>query len=165
MDPLSALSIATGIITFVDFGSKIVSLYSEIRSAKDGRPTALSTLQTESHELSKTTSDARGKISALKARYPQHAGNFDRLDEECRIAEEKLRELIQDLTGPSDHGVKAFGARALVAVRGLLKQPEIEELQARLRNIRERAMMDSIMCVWYVATSYLRIHIFIRMDA
>ncbi len=152
MDPLSALSIATGIVTFVDFGSKLVSLYSEIRSSKDGRPTALSTLQTESQSLSKNASDARGKISTLRTRYPRQAESFDRLEEECRLAEEKLRELVQDLTAPSDHGLKAFGARALVTVRGFLKQGEIEELQGRLRNIRERAMMSSVMCVWYVVT-------------
>jgi len=151
MDPLSALSIATGIATFVDFSSKLVSLYSEVRSAKDGCPTALTTLQTEYQELSQTTSDAKERISDLKTRYPQNAENFDRLDVECRVAEEKIRDLVRDLTSPPDHGLKAFGARTRVVVRSFRKQREVEELQEILKNIRERAMMDSVMCVWYVS--------------
>jgi len=63
MDPLSALSIATSIITFVDFGAKLVSQYSDIKNSQDGRPTALSALETELGELSANATHARDKVA------------------------------------------------------------------------------------------------------
>lgn len=71
MDPLSALSIATGIVTFVDFGAKLVSLSLEIKKSEEGRPAALSALMVESRDLSGHAAHARRKIASLQVRYPR----------------------------------------------------------------------------------------------
>ena len=147
MDPLSCLSIATGIITFVDFGAKVVSLYLEVQESDDGRLAALSNLTRESQELSSNASHAREKIANLKGQYPRQAESFTRLAAECTEAEKDLRSLTDSLTAKPGHGVRAWGARALTSLRGVLKQGDIENLQGRLGSIRQQTMMTVMMCI------------------
>jgi hypothetical protein len=45
MEPFSALAVATGVITFVDFGSKLVTLYLQVQSFDQARPSAVSMLE------------------------------------------------------------------------------------------------------------------------
>jgi len=173
MDPLSALSIATGIVTFIDFGAKLVTLYVEIQKSDDGRPAALSALETESRELSGHSSHAISNIAALKERYPRQAELLTRLAAQCAQAEEDLRSLTDSLTmkAASQHGLRARGALALVAIRSRLKQGDIDVLQDRLRSIREQLMMTVIMCIAYVPShaslpvGSVLIAIFLRDDA
>ncbi|KAK3311950.1 hypothetical protein B0H66DRAFT_608860 [Apodospora peruviana] len=124
MDPISALSIASGIVAFVDFGAKLVSLYSEIRTSHDGRPAALSTLETDSHELSRNATEAKDR---------------------CDLAEEQLRKLVNSVTASG--GSRGLRANVAASIRGLLKQSEINGLEQRLGNIRSQVMIALIMCV------------------
>src|SRR5690348_12450845 len=98
MDPLSVLSIATGIVTFVDFGAKLVSLSLEIKKSDEGRPAALSALMVESRDVSGHATHARDKISSLQVRYPCQSESFTRLDAECVQAEKDLQKLADSLT-------------------------------------------------------------------
>lgn len=149
MDPLSALSIATGIVTFIDFGAQLVSLYLEVQASDAGRPAALSALETESRELSGNASHAQTRIAALQARYPRQSDSLARLAAECAGAEKDLQSLADGLTATpgTHHGLRARGAQALVAIRGIRKQGDIEALQGRMRSIREQLMMSVIMCI------------------
>jgi hypothetical protein len=147
MDPLSCLSIATGIITFVDFGAKVVSLYVQVRGSDDGRLAALSDLEKESRELSGNASHAQEKIASLQARYPRQTESLSRLAAECTDAEKDLRNLTDGLAAKPGHGFRARGGQVLVSLRGVLKQGDIEDLQDRLRGIREQTMMTVMMCI------------------
>jgi hypothetical protein len=147
MDPISALSIAAGIVAFVDFGAKLVSLCSDIRKSQDGRPDALSALETQARELSRSAAAANDRISNLKDRYPRQADSLARLSSECNIAEAQLQELVGSVTAGSGQGLHAT---VVASIRGLRKQGEIEALNHRLENIRSQVMAASIMCVWYV---------------
>lgn len=154
MDPLSAFSIATGVITFVNFGGKLVSRYLEIKKSENGRPAALSALEAESRDLSGHAAHARNKIASLQARYPRQAASLTRLAAECVEAEKDLQKLADSLTAKPDagghHGLRARGAVALVSIRGALKQGDIDGLERRLRSIREQVIMSVIMCISYV---------------
>ena len=152
MDPLGALSIATGIITFVDFGAKLVALYLEIQKFNDGRSSAVSALEKESRELSGNATHARDKIAALQARYPRQSETLARLAVECAQVEKDLQRLTDSLAVKSgaQHGLRVRGAHALVAIRSRLKQGDIDSLQGRLRSIREQLMMAVIICIAYV---------------
>ncbi|KAF4452083.1 P-loop containing nucleoside triphosphate hydrolase [Fusarium austroafricanum] len=147
MDPLTAFSLATGIVTFVDFGSKLVSQYLEIRQSKNGRPAVLASLEVESQDLSAKATYARDKVTALQELYPGQSQSLTRLAEECTRAEKQLRSLVDSLTAKSGQGLKTISAQAVVSLKGLMKQGEIESLQTRLKNIREHVMMDVIMCI------------------
>ncbi|KAK3291573.1 uncharacterized protein B0H64DRAFT_295148, partial [Chaetomium fimeti] len=150
MDPISALSIATGIVAFVDFGAKLVSLWLEIQGSEDGRPAALSALETESRELWANASHARDKVASLQARYPGQAESLAKLAAQCTQAEKDLRTLTDSLRAKPGHGLRARGAQVLVSIRGIQKQGDIEALQGRLRSIREQTMMSLIMCISYL---------------
>jgi hypothetical protein len=146
MDPINALSIAAGIVAFVDFGAKVVSLYLEIQES-EGRPAALSDLETELRELSGNASHARDKVASLQAQYPGQAESLARLAAECTRAEKDLRSLTDSLTPKPGHGLRARGAQVLVSVRGIWKQGDVEALRGRLRSIREQTMMSVMMCI------------------
>ncbi|KAK1753868.1 P-loop containing nucleoside triphosphate hydrolase [Echria macrotheca] len=144
MDPISALSIATGIVAFIDFGGKLIKLFIEVRKSEAGRPDVLSSLEVESRDLSKHAADARARISTLRTRYPRQAESFTRLDAECRAAETELRNLVSSLTAQPGTG----RARMAVAFRGLLKQGDLKDLITRLRKMQEQIMMNVVMCIW-----------------
>ncbi|KAH6845799.1 hypothetical protein B0I37DRAFT_381167 [Chaetomium sp. MPI-CAGE-AT-0009] len=147
MDPISALSIAAGIVAFVDFGAKVVSLCLEIQGSENGRPAALSALETELRDLSGNASHARDKVASLQARYPGQAESLARLAAECTQAEKDLRSLTDSLRPKPGHGLRARGAQVLVSARGIWKQGDVEALRGRLRSIREQTMMSVIMCI------------------
>lgn len=145
MDPATAFSIAGGVVTFVEFGAKLVSLYAEIRRSKDGCPPNLSALETESHELQGHANEARDKIDSLRKLYPLQSDSLKRLAAKCTHVEQRLKGLLQSLTAKQSRS-----AQAMIAVRGLMKQKEIEDLQNQLRSIREQIMMNVILCTAYV---------------
>ncbi|KAI7760913.1 hypothetical protein LZL87_008125 [Fusarium oxysporum] len=118
MDPLSAFSLATGVVTFVDYGSNLLSQFLEIRQSQNGRTAVLATIEAESKNLSKKSAD-----------------------------EKQLQILLNSLTAKSDQGLKALKAQALVSVRGILKQGKISNLENLLKSIRDQIMMDVIMCI------------------
>ena len=150
MEPFSALAIATGVITFVDFGSKLVSLYLQVQNSDHGRPAAVSRLETELRELSNNASHARETCASLQTRYPQQFESLAQLATECNHVENELQHLADTLTAKLGSGLRARGAHALVSVRSLVKKDELDGLQGRLQNIRERTTMSVIMCLLYV---------------
>ncbi|EJT76163.1 hypothetical protein GGTG_06085 [Gaeumannomyces tritici R3-111a-1] len=137
---MDALSIATAVIAFVDFGSKLVSLYREVSQARDGLPSELSDLSTQGPELSRNASSARGRIAQLRALYPHQAESFDRLTSECNVAEEDLQKLVSSFK-------PGQGKAALGALRAWWKHAEIDTLQGRLRNIRDQLNTSMIVCI------------------
>ncbi|KAL8404198.1 hypothetical protein RB594_009164 [Gaeumannomyces avenae] len=137
---MDALSIATAVIAFVDFGSKLVSLYREVSQARDGLPSELSDLSTQGPELSRNASSARGRIAQLRALYPHQAESFDRLTSECNVAEEDLQKLVSSFK-------LGQGKAALGALRAWWKHAEIDALQGRLRNIRDQLNTSMIVCI------------------
>jgi hypothetical protein len=142
MDPLSAFSIATGVVTFVDFGAKLISLYRGIGKSEDGRPAAISALEVQSQQITGNASSARAKIANLQARYPHQFEQLTRLAAECEQAEKEMRSLVGSLT--SHHGTRD---KARVAFRAMRKKDDVEALQQRLKSIREQTMMSVMMCV------------------
>jgi len=146
MDPLSALSVATGVVTFLDFGAKLIALYSEIRQSENGRSDALSTLEIESQELSRYVAGARDNVAILQERYPRQADGLLRLGAECDVVERRLQKLIGGLAVTAGQG---FQAHLIISVRSLLKQGEIKALLSQLSEIRQQVMMSVTMCIWY----------------
>ncbi|KAL8376185.1 hypothetical protein RB595_007339 [Gaeumannomyces hyphopodioides] len=147
MEPFSALSIATGVIAFVEFGGKLLSLYSEIQRSDQGRPAALSALEAESRELSANATHAREKIASLRERYPQQVECLDRLKAECALAEKELQGLIDGLPAQSGRGLNAQGAQVLGAVHLFFKQGDFKRLEDRLKSIRDQTNMSIVMCI------------------
>lgn len=150
MDPLSALSIATGVITFVDFGSKLISLYLQAQEPDDDRRATLRKLETELREVSNNASHARQKCADLLTRYPHQSELLEQLSAECTLVELELQSLADRLTAKPDLSLRALSSQALGSIRGTRKKDDFNDLQGRLRGIRERTMMSVIMCLLFV---------------
>ncbi|KAF5573226.1 hypothetical protein FPANT_12526 [Fusarium pseudoanthophilum] len=147
MDPLSAFSLATGIVTFVDFGTKLLSQFSEIRLSQNGRPAVSATLEADTKNLSEKATHARNKVATLQDLYPRRFESLSRLAEDCTRAEKQLQVLLNSLTVKDDHVIKSLKSQALVSFRGIMKQGDIRSLENLLKSIHDQIMMDVIMCI------------------
>ncbi|KAL8369788.1 hypothetical protein RB595_000226 [Gaeumannomyces hyphopodioides] len=148
MDPISALSIATSIITFADFGNKLISVFSDIRRSNDGLPSQFSALVVEAQELSGHVAAAKQTVSNLQARYPKRSKEFERLDEECTLAGQELHALVASLKACAGQDLRSRASQAITAAQGLRKRDEIEALGERFGRIRQQTQLSVIMCIW-----------------
>jgi hypothetical protein len=155
MDPLSAFSLATGIVIFVDFGTKLPSRFSEIRLSQNGRSAVLTSLEADTKNLSEKATHARNKVATLQDLYPRRFESLSRLAEDCTRAEKQLQVLLNSLKAKDGHGLKSLKSQALVSFRGIMKQGDISSLENLLKSIHDQIMMDVIMCISYVRLHFL----------
>lgn len=98
MDPLSALSVASGVVAFVDFGGKLISRFSEIKNSANGQPMTIANLDESARDLSSVATEARKKYQDLASHYPSLSESFARLHGECVEAETQLKSLLETVT-------------------------------------------------------------------
>lgn len=149
MDPLSALTVASSVVTFVEFGGKLVSRFCEIRDSLKGQPLMVVDVEESVTELSSVAAEARQKVKGLESRYPRLSESLTHLNNECVEAENELSALLEKLTTKlRGSGLRALNANARVAVRALWSEKRVVEWQEKLDRIRNRTMMNVLMCLW-----------------
>jgi hypothetical protein len=148
MDPMSALSVASSVITFVDFTSRLATSYFEVSSSVQGQPPKVARLEAAASELASIASTAQAQIKTLGARYPRHADSLDRLASECVRIQEKLDAALLKLTAAPTSKLTHRGSKVLVVVRSMWSDMEFEEWGTQLDRIRDQMMMSVLMCVW-----------------
>ncbi|KAK3683436.1 hypothetical protein B0T22DRAFT_519367, partial [Podospora appendiculata] len=150
MDPLSALSVATAVVAFVDFGAKLATRSFEIASSRTGQPPTVVKLHESATELASIAGAAHGRTREFVASYRDHphADSFARLEEECHEVERKLGAALDKLTAVPRKKWIMGGSQAWVAVRSLWSDGEMDELQAKLDRIRSQVKMHVLMCIW-----------------
>ncbi|KAL8359110.1 hypothetical protein RB601_008062 [Gaeumannomyces tritici] len=151
MDPISALSIATSIIAFADFGNRITSVFSalsEIRRSDDGLPRMCSALVAEANALSSHVEAAKETVLNLRARYPKRAKEFERLDKDCTLAGQELHALLASLKPRPGTDLKSRTSQAITAAQGLRKGGDIKALEERFGRIRQQTQLSVTMCIW-----------------
>jgi len=98
MDPLTALSVASSVIQFVDFGSKLLSRSRQLYKSKEG-------VLTENFDVETITKDITTLVKGLKGKLPEHRSmsvlkpseDDEALDELCRRCVSIAGELIARL--------------------------------------------------------------------
>ncbi|TLD09359.1 uncharacterized protein PgNI_07282 [Pyricularia grisea] len=144
MDPLS---IATGVLGFVSFGFKLVSLYRQAhQQLDDGRPVKLTDLEKGLEDLAQNAADAKTMLANLNSSYPQHSKSIDRLSEECDLAHHELQKLAKGFTTRSGGGLRAQGARITGALHSLWKSKDFEQIEGRMGLIRQQMVLVLLLC-------------------
>ncbi|KAI0975368.1 hypothetical protein F4678DRAFT_420102 [Xylaria arbuscula] len=138
-DPSALIGLVSGIITFIDFGFKIVAEFKNVRDSIHGTTA-------EAHELRMIIDDVRNLNEQVKR---QQLSRKDLSPDESRILDMvvECEKVATELLQAMNRLKRRDGARskilesARVAVRSFLKQEEIQALLSRLRllskHIRE----------------------------
>ena len=139
-DPIAIIGLAASIVTFIDFGTKMVSAAISLRDSPDG------TIP-EAEELNLIIQDIRSLSSEIQERMPTKALSEDErrillMVSKCNeLAAELMRILdklkIRDKTWSKT--VEAFR----VTLQAAWKKKDVESLQQRLRAL-ERSLRGSL---------------------
>jgi len=135
-DPVTIISLVASILTFVDFGLKVVSGTRSIRDSAHGTTA-------EVHELDLIVEDVRSSNDLVKKQ--QSSGQKLSKDEqrilsmvaECENLVGELRKAISKLKVRTDARSKTLES-ARVFTQSFLKQSDIQALRTRLDKLDER---------------------------
>ncbi|KAJ8126063.1 hypothetical protein O1611_g7575 [Lasiodiplodia mahajangana] len=134
-DPSALIGLVSGIITFIDFGLKIVSEIKNVRDSVHGTTA-------EAHELGMIIDDVRHLNEQVKG---QQLPGTDLLPDRLRMLAmvEECEKLASQLVEVTNTLKRRDGTRsktlesARVAVRSFLKQDEIQALRSRLDHLNK----------------------------
>ncbi|KAI1395237.1 hypothetical protein F4819DRAFT_492670 [Hypoxylon fuscum] len=133
MDPFSAIGLAGNIITFVDFGYKILSGSKEIYTSASGASTL-------NHELALDTQTFQGVVASIQE--PHTAGSVTEKEQalrrfavECGSVASDLKKLLDELKA-RDPTSKRDSLRA--AIRDWRKGGKKDELRLKLARCRDQ---------------------------
>lgn len=140
MDPMSALVVATAVVQFVDYGTKIVSKGRELYQSASGALARNEDLETDSRrlrELVTSMSSARSKLTT-----PEVAAGWVDLVNECNLTAGLLQSLLDGLkvdkkkpASIREQITKAF-VSAQQARRTMVKKAQIDELAQKMSKLR-----------------------------
>jgi hypothetical protein len=131
MDPISAVGFAASIITFIDFGYKVVTGTLEVlKTGSLSENTHISIVINDFHAVVKP-------LASLPAGKSDHEVALRELGVKCRDLSQKLVDLLERLkTSPNGSTWKSVRA----ALRSMRKRGEIRELEDQLGKYRSEIM-------------------------
>jgi hypothetical protein len=132
MDPLTAIGLASSIVQFIDFSTKLIHGAKEIYDSAAGATE-------ENQRLENVTAEMQ--TLSLKLLPPQGAQQTDderalsRLAAECKILSDQILALLKSIK-PRDLGSKRQSVWA--ALKSKWNEREKQELEERLKNCRSQ---------------------------
>ncbi|KAI5920262.1 hypothetical protein F4810DRAFT_684030 [Camillea tinctor] len=149
MDPLSAFSLAAGVVQFVDFTSRLLSDVIQIYQSSTGQSAT-------TVELSKIAQDLRSYVNHIerKANSLSYITEDDTKDRILRICRDcsavchKLEEALKKLQATGKTRLEIAQSSLRVALKGLWADDEIDGLVRQLSSVRSNMMNAIIVSVW-----------------
>ncbi|PNP59714.1 hypothetical protein FNYG_14845 [Fusarium nygamai] len=136
MDPLSAIGLASGIITFIDFSWGLVTGTMEIYKSRTGATF-------ENVHIGKVIEDLRDVSEGLEADLrdnpTRHEKALQKLAEQCSDLSEQLLKLLQSLGGRKKK--KALWASVWVKWDSMRKAGDVKEIEGRLIEYRSQILL------------------------
>jgi len=155
MDPLTALSVASNVVQFIDFTSKVINLTWNVYRSKPDDITG------EFYYLTRITEDFQRHNHELKASLQQHsstdqsrllAADIELLQicEDCESINKKLLAALNRLKSSKDTVWKSF----LHALRTIWGEAEIVGLRQVLEGYRQQMTLRLLGALRYECTVY-----------
>ncbi|KAF2491866.1 hypothetical protein BU16DRAFT_542947 [Lophium mytilinum] len=139
MEPFSALAVATGVVTFVEFSSKLISGSRKLYRSTDGR--------TDEHDdlrhITQTLSAQSQELQRLQATDSTSQQSHD-LRTLCQDAQRVAAELIQVLDSIQLEQEGTRWQSCLSALKSRWKEDHIEELQRRIDGFRQQLTLNIV---------------------
>jgi N-terminal domain on NACHT_NTPase and P-loop NTPases len=135
LDPLTAASLASSIVQFVDYGTKIVINTKEIYESASGA--------TDTNERLDTTIDSMmGLYKKLSAENPSHQGDAERalchIAKECHSLSKDISAILQKIKPKKANSIVSS---YMAAGKAMWYSKEIAELKARLDSCQSQLSM------------------------
>lgn len=135
MDPLSALGLASNIIQFVDFTSKLISAAHELYVSPTGARLEYLELGLLAKNLQQLAQQAGSLQSSDSENLSGEEKTLQGLSKQCRAVSDELLSVIETLRVKGDHKTwKSF----YQALQSVMKKRDIEALQKRLDRIGQQ---------------------------
>lgn len=139
LDPLTAIGLASAIVQFVDFGSKLISETKELSHSVDGS-------STQNEERQAVTEDLRElckNLSSSQSRAPSAKPSTDELallelSGSCKVVADELVAVLEKLRVKSAH--EKWGSFKM-ALKGAMKKEKIESIRVRLDRIQSQLQL------------------------
>ncbi|KAH6987173.1 hypothetical protein EDB80DRAFT_898423 [Ilyonectria destructans] len=125
MDPMTAPTVATSVIAFVEFGGKLIGRYFEVRETTKGQPPDLLRLKEATQELKTVASDAQKSLKELNSSQSKYSGSFDK-----------------KLTANPNSRLTYRGSQAIVAIKSLWSESDTKKWNEKLSRIKQRVKMN-----------------------
>ena len=144
LDPLTAISLSSAVVSFVDFGSKVVSGTRDIY--KSGKGTLqendeIEIITTEVTRLNDRILSCRPSLpSSLPNDLSQNDESLRELAASCKIIADDLLDILQELKvrGSADRNRKWSSFRKAVASQTPWNKDKVQSLEKRLQRIHEQ---------------------------
>ena len=140
MDPLSALTVASSVIEFVDFGFKLMSGSHELYNSTDGSSSINSELEFITKDLTEICSRLSQNGSCIHDRMatkPELA--LLQMSQSCEKLAQEFLSVLQSLKVGTRHKKRSSIWQAL---RSVLKKKQIATYEERLRNYRSQIALQ-----------------------
>ncbi|PMD16751.1 hypothetical protein NA56DRAFT_632624 [Hyaloscypha hepaticicola] len=136
LDPLTAIGLASAIVQFVDFSSKLVSETKELYHSAEGNSIQNEELQAVTEDLKrlcKNLSSSQGRAPSAKPSTDELA--LLELSGSCKVVADELIAVLEKLrVKAADDKWGSF----MMALRGAMKKEKIESIRARLDRIQSQ---------------------------
>ncbi|PCH07934.1 Hypothetical protein PENO1_009370 [Penicillium occitanis (nom. inval.)] len=133
MDPVSAISLVSSILTFIDFAHKIVTGVDEIHNSVAGETEE----NTHTNAIVSDLRDAAADLIALGGR-TEHEKELNKLATKCKKVSDNLLHLLTRLTVS---GNRSTWKVLKVVIRGLRKDGEVTKMVSQLSEYRSQILV------------------------
>jgi hypothetical protein len=164
MDPMSALSVATAVLQFVDFGSRLLSTSYEISRSSSGQTAKEVELSTITSELLGLVAHVKDTVEASKAgnRYRSEAENrLVKISEECEEVVSQFGSALDILKNrertEASRGSKKDDGKSRIsflwgspraALASVWNASKIDGMIEQLEKLKRRMTAATLFCLW-----------------
>lgn len=148
LDPLTAFSLASGVVQLVDFSCKIISKGYEISRSKDGITDDIADIKTVTEHLGSVNDDLTRRLQQRKS-----SGSLDedekelvKICEECRLIGKDLLERLKTLE--VKHGGHMKWKSLLKAFESMWKKGDLDAVAATLSKYQEQLNHRLLLSIW-----------------
>ncbi|PMD15987.1 hypothetical protein NA56DRAFT_324899 [Hyaloscypha hepaticicola] len=154
MDPLNALSVASSVVQFVDFGRQLLSASYEIYRSPSGESSKNVDLRTISKDLTDLVAQIKKKVG------PSANIKLDKSTAEYRLAEisKECEMILKEFEGALDKLGRQRSSKKtafemargaiLTALEDVLNASTVDRMRARLDNQKCRLVDATLFCLW-----------------
>lgn len=135
MDPFSALGLASNVVQFIDFGSKLISESHEIYKSASGSSTGNMELELIHNDLNELTKGLKGSTGLNKQSLTADEAALRRLAASCHTVAVELLNVVKTLKIDNNSNHRKWRSFRQ-AIKSVWKQSDIDNLQTRLAEFR-----------------------------
>lgn len=151
LDPMSAVALASSVIYFVEFASKLISKTYQYHESTDGTLAENKVQNTIASNLSNLSASLENSLEPFdrSRKWSTNETGLQKVTIECHeVANQLQRALNEFELGDGDRA--SFLRSFRLALTALWGKQEMERLQRRLNEAREQVMIHLMVVVWQV---------------